>query len=98
MLLITVETEASAVTVRFDGCLAGPDARDLAENWTATRFMPRAGRRILFDLTSVTDIDAAGVAFLTEAHRNGGTLIGGATTRAFVDAIVAGRRTNDAVW
>ena len=89
MLMITVETEPAVVTLRFEGRLAGPDVRELAKNWTADAFKQPHQIR-LFDLTGVTSVDVIGKEFLARAHRNGDQLVGGVTTRAIVDEIVAG--------
>jgi anti-anti-sigma regulatory factor len=89
MLMITVETEAALVTLRLEGRLAGPEARDLVKHWSGTAFK-QPHQTMMFDLTGVISVDAVGMEFLAQAHRNGGKLVGGATTRAIIDEIVAG--------
>jgi anti-anti-sigma regulatory factor len=89
MLMITVETEAANVTLRLDGRLAGPEARELARGWSAAAFK-QPHQRVLLDLTGVTSIDGVGKEFLSQATRNGDRLVGGVTTRAIVEEIMAG--------
>lgn len=90
MLMITVETEPAVVTLRLEGQLTGPEARELARSWSADAFkQPHQTRR--FDLTGVTAIDRLGKEFLARAHRDGDRLIGGVATRAIVDEIVTGQ-------
>jgi STAS domain len=88
MLMITVETEAAVVILRFEGGLDGPEARDLVKHWTASAFK-QPHQTLMFDLTRVTSVDAVGRQFLTQAHRNGDRLLGGGATRTIVDQIVA---------
>jgi ABC-type transporter Mla MlaB component len=87
MLMITVETEPSVVTVRLEGPLAGPEARELLRGRADAFKQPNQTMRL--DLTGVTWVDRVGKEFLARAHRNGDTLVGGAATRTIVDQIVA---------
>jgi hypothetical protein len=89
MLMITVETEPAVVTLRLKGQLAGPEARELMKGWRDDT-LKQPHQTVLFDLTGVTWIDRVGRDFLARAHRNGGTLVGGAATRSIVDEILAG--------
>jgi anti-anti-sigma regulatory factor len=88
MLMITVETEPAIVTLRLEGRLAGPEARELVKSWSAGAFK-QPHQTMLFDLTGVTSVDGTGREFLARAHRNGDQLVGGDATRAIVDEIVA---------
>jgi hypothetical protein len=88
MLMITVETEADFVTLRLDGRLAGPEARELSRNWDASSFK-QPHQRVVFDLTGVTGVDDVGIEFLAQAYRNGDALVGGRSNRAIVEAIAA---------
>jgi hypothetical protein len=76
MLMISIETDGTIATMRFDGRLAGAEARELTRNWPTAAFKPRH-HRLLLDLTGVTFIDAIGEAFLAGAHREGAELVGG---------------------
>ena len=89
MLMITVEPDAAAVVLRLDGRLAGLEARELAANWNTLPFK-QPGQRVVFDLTGVTFVDRAGLEFLAKAHRNGDSLIGGATTKSMRQQLIAG--------
>ena len=89
MLMITVEPDTAAVVLRLDGRLAGLEARELAANWNTLPFK-QPGQRVVFDLTGVTSVDRAGLEFLAKAHRNGDSLIGGATTKWIVEQFIAG--------
>lgn len=89
MLMITVESEAALVTFRIDGHLAGGGVDELARHWSAAA-SNQPQQRVLFDLTGVTSVDMMGKEFLAQAHRHGGTLVGGVTTRAIVEEIRAG--------
>jgi hypothetical protein len=87
MLMITVEVESAIVTVRLDGQLAGPNARDLAHSWPPAAC---AGRHcpVFVDLDGVTSIDEVGKQFLAGVFREGNVLAAGATTRVVVDEII----------
>ena len=87
MLMITVETEAALVTLRLDGRLAGPEARELTRNWNTSTFK-QPHQSVSFDLTGITGVDGVGLEFLAQAHRRGDRLVGGATTSAIVQEIV----------
>ena len=86
MLMITVETDATRVTFRLAGRLAGPGVRELARNWSAAAFN-EPHQRISVDLTSVTSVDVLGKEFLAQVYRHGDTLVGGVTTQAIVEEI-----------
>ena len=89
MLMITVEAVSAVVTLRLEGRLAGPEARELSGSWCASAFK-QPHQTLVFDLTGVTEVDEVGAEFLARAHRNGDRLVGGTATRAVVDALVAG--------
>jgi anti-anti-sigma regulatory factor len=93
MLMITVETEPTVVTLRLEGRLAGPEARELSMNWNRAAFK-QPDQRLSFDLTGVSFVDVVGIEFLARAHREGDTLIGGATTSAIVDEIITRSRSD----
>ena len=93
MLMISTETDGTIATMRFDGRLAGAEARELTRNWPTAAFRPRQ-HRLLLDVTGVTFIDAIGEAFLASAHREGAELVGGDETGAVVNAIVETHRRN----
>lgn len=86
MLMITVEADATSVTFRLAGRLAGPGVRELAWNWFAAAFN-EPHQRISVDLTSVTSVDVLGKEFLAQVYRHGDTLVGGVTTQAIVEEI-----------
>jgi ABC-type transporter Mla MlaB component len=86
MLMITVETDATRITFRLAGRLAGLGVRELARKWSAAR-LNQPHQRISVDLTSVTSVDVLGKEFLAQVHRHGDTLVGGVTTQALVEAI-----------
>jgi hypothetical protein len=88
MLMITIETEGADVVLRLDGRLAGPEARELANSWNAGRFR-QSHQRVTLDLTGVTSVDMAGSEFLVEVCRRGDRLIGGATTRTILAAVMS---------
>lgn len=73
MLLITVEREAAMVTLRFDGRLAGPEARELAKTWSASAYT-QPHETVCFDLAGLTDVDPVGREFLARAEQSGITL------------------------
>jgi hypothetical protein len=84
MLRITIHDLPESLTFKFEGKLVGPWVREAQESWQRTRGpRPKASQR--FDLTEVTVIDAAGKAFLVEAHAKGVQLIAsGCAIRAIV--------------
>jgi hypothetical protein len=86
MLMITVEAESSRVTLRLDGRLAGPEARELVGGWRSTAFNP-LHQCVLVDLAGVTVVDGPGREFLTEIHRHGATLMAGESTAEVVTEI-----------
>ena len=94
MLTITVEKHRAQVTFRLDGRLAVLEVRELARIWTAA-VLKRPRQTILFDLTGVSSVDAAGKAFLARAHAHGAAFIGGAATAALVEEIHAHRSSVD---
>jgi ABC-type transporter Mla MlaB component len=86
--MITVETEPTVVTLRLEGRLAGPEARELSRSWNRAAFK-EPHQTLSFDLTGVSSVDMVGIEFLARAHREGDTLVGGAATSAIVDEIVS---------
>jgi hypothetical protein len=86
MLTITIERAQAQVTFRLDGRLAVLEVRELARIWTAA-LLKRPQPKILFDLTGMSSVDAAGTTFLARARAHGATFIGGAATIALVDEI-----------
>ena len=90
MLTITVEKERAQVTFRLDGRLAVLEVRELARIWTPV-VLKRPPLTILFDLTALSSVDAAGKAFLARAHAHGAAFIGGAATAGLVEEILAKR-------
>jgi hypothetical protein len=86
MLMITVETESCCVTLRLDGRLAGPEARELIGGWRSTAFNP-IRQRVLVDLAGVTAVDGSGREFLTQIHCHGATLMAGESTAEVVTEI-----------
>jgi anti-anti-sigma regulatory factor len=88
MLMITIENEAAGVTLRLDGRLAGPEARELTRYRSSAAF-EQLRQAVALDLTGVVAVDHEGRDFLAQAHRRGDRLVGGVTTRAIVDEILA---------
>ena len=86
--MVTVDDAPQRVTLRLDGRLAGHESQELARTCEAASFRS-PNQPLLLDLTGVTSIDAAGREFLRQALKDGHTLVGGATTRAAVDEILA---------
>ena len=86
MLLITVEACDAAVTLRFDGRLVVPEARDLVRNWRSAP-LRRPDQAVVFDLTALASYDETGVEFLALALRPGDRLVTGAATEAIVAAV-----------
>ncbi len=76
MLMITVETDVDMVTFRLDGRLAGAAACELHQRVQA--LLDRGQRRMVLDLSRLSDIDAAGVGelvcALTTTSAAGGVL------------------------
>ena len=83
-----IEIDPALVTLRLEGRLAGPEARELSRSWRASAFK-QPHQTLMLDVTGVTEVDDVGAEFLARAHRNGDGLVGGAATRTVVDAIVA---------
>ena len=88
MLMITVDAQPTGVTFRLVGRLAGLEARELGRTRSAVG-LAQPHQTVVFDLTALTAVDVAGQEFLAQAHRNGDRLVGGATSRAIVDEIIA---------
>jgi hypothetical protein len=86
MLIITVDTDRPIVTVRFQGRLAFPEARELTRLWPPAALTQPDGP-VMFDLSGVTAIDVHGRYFLTQMCRRGHSLASDATTRAIVETI-----------
>jgi hypothetical protein len=85
MLRITVHDGPRLVKYQFEGKLVGPWVREAQECWKRTSNGRHAASQ-RFDLTGVTLIDAAGKAFLAEAHAKGVELI---ASGCLMKAIVA---------
>jgi anti-anti-sigma regulatory factor len=87
MLRITQHSNGEFLTFQLEGRLAGPWVRELVNCWEkAPVEAERASVR--FDLTAVTFIDAAGVAFLAAQYAQGAELIAsGCLMRAVVAEI-----------
>jgi hypothetical protein len=93
MLMITVEAESSRVTIRLDGRLAGPEARELVGGWRSTAFNPLR-QCVVVDLAGVTAVDGSGREFLSQIHRHGATLMAGLSTADLVTEIREQRLAN----
>src|SRR5262245_63805384 len=90
MLLIAIETEPAIVVVRLEGRLSDAGTRELVRVCEAATFrLPH--QIVLFDLTGVSSVDAAGVAFLARAYRNGHSLVGRSTAGASASHPLASR-------
>jgi anti-anti-sigma regulatory factor len=89
MLMITVDAQADVVTLRLTGRLAGPEARELARNWSTAAFK-EPHQEVWLDLAGLTAVDAIGLEFLAQAHRNGDRLVGGATPQALIGTVPKG--------
>src|SRR5262245_40817756 len=86
MLRITVHDNPGSLTVQLEGRLAGPWVRELKDCWQSSRASQR--KPVLFDLTGVTFIDAAGKEFLAARHAEGAEFLArGCLTRAVVAEI-----------
>ncbi len=73
MLRITIHHLPEEVTFQLEGKLVGLWVREAEECWRRTLAeRPEVSQR--FDLTGVTLVDAAGRAFLAEAHAKGAEL------------------------
>ena len=86
MLRITLHEKPEALTFQLEGRLAGPWVVELEECWRRTV----AGRRpvVVFDLSGMTFIDAAGKACLAAMHRQGAEFVAAdCLTRAVVAEI-----------
>jgi anti-anti-sigma regulatory factor len=87
MFRITVHDDPDAVTLRLEGKLAGPWAREAEACWQRTLAGQRRPR-LRLDLMGVTLIDDAGKALLIAAHAHGAELVAsGCLTRAIVAEI-----------
>ncbi len=74
MLRVTVHDASDAVTFQLEGRLVGPWAAEAQACWQRT--LSGAGKPVLrVDLSDVTLIDEAGMAFLTAAHARGAELV-----------------------
>src|SRR5262245_47105210 len=83
MLRITIRDDPESLTFQLEGRLAGPWVREAEACWQHARASQR--KPVLFDLTGVTMIDAAGKAFLAAAHAQGVELVAsGCLMRAIV--------------
>jgi anti-anti-sigma regulatory factor len=87
MLRITVHSAPGSLTLQFEGELAGLSVPEAAACWRQALDGERM-TAVSFDLTGVTSIDAAGRAFLAEAHAQGAELAAsGCLIRAIVDEL-----------
>jgi hypothetical protein len=74
MLRITIHDAPRALTLRLEGCLAGPWVHELSACWRGALATQREPI-LRVDLTEVTSIDAAGQACLEALHRQGAELV-----------------------
>jgi anti-anti-sigma regulatory factor len=87
MFRITLHDDPAVVTLRLEGKLAGPWAREAEACWQRTLAGQRRPR-LRLDLTGVTLIDGAGKALLIAAHAHGAELVAsGCLVRAIVAEI-----------
>lgn len=93
MLKITIVKDKNEVVLHCEGRLAGRMVREAEQCWkTVCNGNPRQPIRV--DLKSVTYIDQAGKAFLTDIHQQGAVLeASGCLTKALVEEI-SRRRPN----
>jgi len=89
MLKITVRDEAEAVKFKLEGKLTGPWVTELERCWRGV--IPAACQRpLVFDLTDLDFVDAAGKYLLATMHMRGGTFLANSLTmRALVDEITS---------
>jgi hypothetical protein len=87
MLRITVHDTPELLTVQLEGRLAGPWVQELEGCWQST-LANQCKPVLLFDLTGVTYIDAAGTKFLAARHIEGAEFLArGCLIRAVVAEI-----------
>ena len=87
MLRISVERSETAMTIRLEGRVAGPEVKELAKCWLAA-VAADPHESIVVDLEEVTSIDAAGKELLASMYRRGAKLLGaGLMTRAIAEKI-----------
>jgi anti-anti-sigma regulatory factor len=91
MLRITIHEGPGSRTFQLEGRLAGPWVRELEDCWQRT--LADSGKpAIVFDLTGVTYIDAAGKTFLAARHFDGAKFVAcGCLMRAIVAEITDAR-------
>jgi anti-anti-sigma factor len=63
MLIITVENNASEITFRLDGRLAGGGVRELTRSWPAA-VLKQPQQQVSFGLAGLTPVDVVGRQFL----------------------------------
>jgi len=85
MLRITVQSDASSVTFRLEGRLAGSWVQELHDCWQRT-FAASPKPSVRFDLTDVTYIDMEGKEFLAARYREGHKLIAAGCLMKFIVA------------
>ena len=69
---ITTHDDLRSLTIQLEGRLAGPWVRELEDCWQSTRTRASQRKPVLrFDLTDVTDIDAADQKFLAARYTQG---------------------------
>jgi hypothetical protein len=85
---MTVHDNPRSLTLQLEGKLAGPWVEELVLFWRGTLASHR--RRVLrVDLTGLTDIDAAGKAFLAAAYCQGADFVAAdCWTKAIVAEII----------
>jgi hypothetical protein len=72
MLRITAHDDLRCLMIQLEGRQAGPWVRELEDCWQSTRTRASQRKPVLrFDLTDVTDIDAADQKFLAARYTEG---------------------------
>ena len=69
MLIITVENNASEITCRLNGRLAGGGVRELTRSWSAA--VLKQPQQVSFDLAGLTSVDVVGSQFLAHVRCRG---------------------------
>ena len=84
MFRITIHHDPACTTIQIEGRLAGPCVPEAEACWRRT-LAQRRNPAVRIDLTGVTQIDAAGRAFLAEVSAHGAELVAsGCLMRAIV--------------
>jgi anti-anti-sigma regulatory factor len=87
MLRITSHEKQDSLTFQLEGKLAGPWVEELEKCWRDTQ-AGGDGRRVRFDLTGLTFIDAAGKEFLAARCGEGVELVAaGCLMKCVVDEL-----------